>query len=140
VLRGTRHDQFDAEYQRVVQAAQSELSTEALRVEVQRLRQLAAQLEDPDDREEAGHAVAMLENVVAPDPCPRPSEAVLAANQAYADATSSDGTPAERITRAEAGIREIARIARTADPDEEGSILQFNESLYMLIGALKNAD
>ncbi|MFC5267418.1 hypothetical protein ACFPJ1_35335 [Kribbella qitaiheensis] len=134
------YDQFDAEYQRVVEAAQSDLSTEALRVEVQRLRQLSAQVEDPDDREEAGHAVAMLENVLSTDPGPPPSEAVLAANQAYADATSSDGTPAERIARAEAGITEIARIARTADPEEESSILQFNESLHMLIGALENAD
>lgn len=133
------YEQFYAEYTRVVEAVMTGLSLEELTVEVGRLRQLADGVDDLADREEAGHAVAMLESVLTLEPGPAPSAAVLAANEAHSRATASDGTAAERIARAEAGIEEIGRIARTADPDEQSDIGQLNESLHMLVGALKGS-
>jgi hypothetical protein len=47
------------------------------------------------------------------------------------------GTLEQRITRAEKGIEEIDRIADAADPEEQLSIGNLDESLYMLVGALK---
>jgi hypothetical protein len=131
------YEQFYTEYERVVEAAITGLGLEALTVEVRRLRLLADGVVDLDDRGEAGHVVAMLERVLTLEPGPAPSAAVLAANEAYSRATASDGTAAERIARAEAGIEEIGRIARAADPDKQSDIRQMNESLYTLVGALK---
>jgi hypothetical protein len=133
------YEQFYAEYARVVEAVMAGLSLEPLTVEVGRLRQLADGVDDLADREEAGHAGAMLESVLALEPGPAPSAAVLAADEAYSRATASDGTAAERIARAEAGIEEIGRIAMTADPDEQSDIRQLNESLHLLVGALKGS-
>ncbi|TCN39344.1 hypothetical protein EV644_107316 [Kribbella orskensis] len=81
----------------------------------------------------------MLESVLALEPGPGPSAAVLAADEAYWRATASDGTAAERIARAEAGIEQIGRIAMTAYPDEQSDIRQLNESLHLLVGALKGS-
>jgi hypothetical protein len=132
------YEQLYAEYSRVVEAVQAGLGLEALTVEVGRLRLLADGVVDLADREEeAGHAVAVLESALSLEPEPAPSVAVLAADAAYARATAGDGTEPERIARAEAGIEEIGRIATTADPDEQSAIRQLNESLCMLVGALK---
>jgi hypothetical protein len=61
---------------------------------------------------------------------------MMEAIRIHTQAGASDGTPAERIARAEAGMAAIGRIAETAPPAEQASILDLNESLYMSILAL----
>ncbi|MFC5267415.1 hypothetical protein ACFPJ1_35320 [Kribbella qitaiheensis] len=62
---------------------------------------------------------------------------MIEALKAYSAAVSDKGTLEQRIARAEKGIEEIDRIADEADPEEQLSIGSLNESLYMLVGALK---
>jgi len=131
------YDQFDAEYQRVVEASNAGLSAEGLRAEIERLRQLSEGIDDPTDRESAGHDIAILEDLVAHDDDPPPSPTMVEAFKAYKAAVLDEGTAEERIARAEKGIEEIERIADSAGPEDELSIGGMTESLHMLIGALR---
>ena len=68
---------------------------------------------------------------------PADSPAVIEAERIHSLASADDGTDEERIARAENGMAEIARIAQTAEPADRMDILALNESLYMLVLALK---
>jgi hypothetical protein len=130
------YEQFQAEYRQVLDGA-SELSTAALAAEIDRLRGLAAQLSDPVDRRDADSAVASLDDVLSVDELPPSSPAVIEAERVHSIAIADGGTPEERIARARAGMAEISRIAASADPADQTGILELNESLYMLVLALK---
>jgi HEAT repeat protein len=127
------YEEFEADFQRVHEAAGDGLSTPALQAEILRLRQLAETIEDPRQRENAGYDIAMLDDLVAHDDDPAPSALMVEASGVYRRATAMDGTPAERIARAEAGIEEIERIADRAVGNEQASIAGLNETLSMLI-------
>jgi hypothetical protein len=131
------YDEFDAEYNRVVEAVKAGLSTVALVAEIERLRALADGIDDESGRKDAGYDLAVLEDLLAHDDAEQPSEVTKQARAAYAEATRYDGTAAERIARAEAGIEKLGRIAAGADPEEREAITGLNESLDMLIGALR---
>jgi len=73
------YEQFDAGYRRVAGAAMGGLSTADLAAEIERLRQLTTRIEDPDDREDAGHDVATLEYALAGDAEPPTSPAMTEA-------------------------------------------------------------
>ncbi|NIK55057.1 hypothetical protein [Kribbella shirazensis] len=130
------YDDFDAEYRRVLGIA-DELPTDALAREIERLRVLAGGLADVADRRRAGNGIAMLDDILGYDEQPAASPAMAEAERAHALASADGGTDEERIARAEAGMAEISRIAQTADPSERTAILALNESLYMLILALR---
>ncbi|WBQ05085.1 hypothetical protein [Kribbella sp. CA-293567] len=133
------YQQFDAEYRQVLEASKAGLSTAGLQAEIDRLRALVDGIEDPADRQDAADDIAMLDDLVTRDDTPRPrSVARSEAFAAYQAATSKEGTPAERIARAERGIEEIERIVAAADPAESDSIAGLTESLHMLIGALRS--
>jgi hypothetical protein len=132
-----KYDEFDAEYNRVVESVEAGLSTAALAAEVERLRVLADGIDDESGRKEAGYDLAMLEDLLAHDDTAEPSEVTQRARAAYAEATRYDGTPSERIARAETGIQQLTSIAATADPEEQEAISGLTESLDMLIGALR---
>ena len=89
------------------------------------------------DRERAGWDVAMLDDLLEHEDGPSPSADMVKALKAYSAAVSDEGTVEERVARAAKGIEEIERIAEVADPEEELSIGSLNESLYLLVGALK---
>lgn len=131
------YEAFEVDFQRVYQAAGDGLNTGVLRAEIVRLRQLSESIEDPRGRENAGHDIAMLDDLVAHDDTPY-SAARVEAFGAYQAATAEGGTAAERIARAERGIKEIERIAETADPDESESIAGVTESLHLLIDSLRS--
>jgi hypothetical protein len=133
------YQQFDAEYRKVLEASKAGLSTAGLQAEIDRLRSLVDSIEDSADRQDATDDLTILDDLVTRDDAPQPySAARTEAFAAYQAATSKEGTPAERIARAERGIEEIERIAEAADPAESESIAGVTESLYMLIGALRS--
>lgn len=131
------YDEFDAEYNRVVESAKGGLTIAALAAEIERLRVLAAGIDDESGRKDAGHDIEMLEDLLAHDDADEPSDATKRARAAYAEATRYDGTAVERIARAEAGIEQLGRIAAAADPDEQEAISGLTESLDMLISGLQ---
>ena len=57
--------------------------------------------------------------------------------QVFREADRNDGTTAERLARAEDGMRALERIAVNATPDERQAIGTLEHSLQMLIGALR---
>jgi hypothetical protein len=128
-------DQFDVEYSRTLDAAGT-MDSAILAAEIVRLRALADTLADPADRGDAANLIATLEDVLAYDTEPL-SIPMAEAIRVLAAAGADDGTPAERVERAKAGMDEIARIAAAADRDEQAAILDMNESLAMLIDALE---
>lgn len=134
ILTGVDYDQFDAEYGRVLSAAPT-LDAASAADEVSRLRELAATIDEPADRAAAGLLLASLEDALSTS-TPQLSPAMAAAVRVHARAGSQDGTVAERIERARAGMAEIGRIAATAETAEQGAILDLNESLSMLVDAL----
>lgn len=129
------YEQFKAEYQRVFDSVESQPAAH-FAPDVGRLKVLASTLEDVRERTEAENLIADLEGVLEYDAEPL-SPAMAEAIRAHARADAADGTPAERIARLEAGMNEIARIAESAEPAEQASILEMNESLYMLIMSLE---
>lgn len=134
------YGEFEADFQRVYEAAGDGLSTGALKAEILRLRQLSETIEDPRERANAGHDIAMLDHLVAHDDDPEPSAIMLEAFGAYRRASAMGGTSAERIARAETGIEEIERIADRAVPDEQTSMAGLNESLHMLITSFEPSE
>ncbi|WP_020388569.1 hypothetical protein [Kribbella catacumbae] len=128
-------EQFEVEYQLVFDSVESQ-SAAHFAPDVARLKAYASTLEDVRERTEAENLIADLEGVLEYDAEPL-SPAMVEAIRAHARADSAVGTPVERIARLEAGMEEIARIAEGAEPAEQASILEMNESLYMLIMALE---
>ena len=128
-------DQFDVDYSRTIDAAGT-MDSAALAAEIVRLRVLADTLTDPADRRDAANLIATLEDVLSYDTEPL-STPMAEAIRVLAAAGTVDGTPAERVERAKAGMAEIARISAAADRDEQAAILDMNESLAMLIDALE---
>jgi hypothetical protein len=131
------YDEFDAEYRRVLGVA-DELHTDVLARGIERLRVLADGLANVAERRKADNGIAMLEDILGYDEQPAASPAMAEAERAHTLASADGGTDEERIARAEAGMAEIARIAQTADPSQRTGILALNESLHMLILALRS--
>ncbi|MEU4390623.1 hypothetical protein [Kribbella sp. NPDC023855] len=129
------YEEFEAEYQRVFASVESQPAAQ-FAPDVARLKGLAASLENVRERTEAENLIADLEGVLEYDDEPL-SPAMAEAIRVHARADSAYGTPAERIAQLEAGMAEIARIAEAAEPAEQASILEMNESLYMLITSLE---
>ncbi|WP_427886675.1 hypothetical protein ACQHIV_28205 [Kribbella sp. GL6] len=131
--------EFEVEYKRLSELIMSGRSDQIQPADITRLRALASQIDDEDDREDALLEVSGTEYVLAqgPDDEP-PSEIVRQARAVYAEADRNDGTAAERLARAEAGMRELERIAQAGDPDERRAIGSLEHTLMMLIGALRN--
>lgn len=130
------YEQFDTEYQTVFDALDGDKPSADFAPDVARLKELAATLESPMDRRSAENRIADLESILAETGEPT-SPAMLEAIRVHSAATAADGTPAERIARAEAAMAEIGRIAEAAGPGEEAAIMNMNESLYKLVLALE---
>lgn len=130
--------EFEAEYKRVSEVILNGRGGRDLTADVARLHALAAQIDDEDDREDALLEVTGIEYVLAEGPGEPPTENILQARRAYAEADRNDGTPAERLARAEEGMRALERIADGADPDERRATGSLEHTLTMLIGALRN--
>jgi hypothetical protein len=105
---------------------------------IERLRVLAASIEDEDDRAEAGWDVVALEDAIekGKDEAP-PTEIIMRARAAYSEAVRDDGTMAERLARAEEGMRALERLSPGATPDEKAAIGDYEHTLHMHIGALR---
>jgi hypothetical protein len=130
--------EFEVEYKRVSELIMNGRSDQIQPADIARLHALAAQIDDEDDREDALLEISGTEYVLAQDPGEPPSEIMTQARAAYAEADRNDGTTAERLARAEAGMRELERIAEGGDPDERRAIGSLEHTLMMLIGALRN--
>jgi hypothetical protein len=101
-----------------------------------RIAALSAELPaiEPDKRADAEYALRSFEAEISPDSQARMARAVDAVNAAGAD----DGTVAERIARAEAGIAAVTAIAdESPDRSERHAILSLSETLVTLIAALR---
>jgi hypothetical protein len=132
------YGQFRAEYDPVFDILDAEKLPPWLPGAVTRLKELAATIDDPAARRSAENDIASLEDVLAEGSDGPPiSPAMMEAIRIHSEAGANHGTPAERIARAEAGMAAIGRIAEAAPPTEQASILDLNESLYMLILALE---
>ena len=129
------YDQFDAEYGRLLDAAGS-LSPAALAAEVDQLRALVDSIPSPTDQEAARLLMSSLDDALAVS-VPELSAAMTEAVQVHTRARTAQGTPLERIEQLRAGIDAIGRIADTAEPAEQGTILNLNESLYLLVESLE---
>lgn len=130
------YQEFRAEFDPVYAVLDGPALPAWLPAAVARLKELAATIEDPSGRRSAENRIADLEGVLdAGSDGPPISPAMMAAIRVYSQAGTTTGTPAERTARAEAGMAEIGRIAE-ANPAEEASIMELNESLYTLILSL----
>jgi hypothetical protein len=130
--------EFEVEYKRVSELIMNGRSDQIQPADIARLHALVAQIDDEDDRGDADMEVAGIEDVLANFSNEPPSEIIMQARAAYAEADRNHGTTAERLARAEAGMRELERIADRADPDERRAIGSLEHTLMMLIGALRN--
>ncbi|TCN39347.1 hypothetical protein EV644_107319 [Kribbella orskensis] len=131
------YEQFKAEYKQVFDAIDGDRPSADFAPDVARLKALAATIEDPANRRSAENRIATIEDVLSYGDGPPLSPAMAQAIRVHAAASAAGGTPQERIARAEAGMAEIGRIAEAAGPGEEASIMNMNESLYMLVLALE---
>jgi hypothetical protein len=132
------YEQFDGEFRRVLDCA-ARLSSAELSAEIERLRGLAAQIADPRDRRDAENDIASLASVLSVRELPPSTPAEIEAGRVHSRAIAGGGTPEDRIARAEAGMAEISRIAGAVDPSEKAGILELNESLYLVVTALRAA-
>jgi hypothetical protein len=133
------YEQFKAEYKTVFDTLDSDKPSADFAPDVVRLKDQAATIENPMDRRSAENLIADLEGILAEEGAPT-SPAMMEAIRVHAAASAAGGTPQERIARAETGMAEIGRIAEAAGPAEEASIMNLNESLYMLSTALQPTD
>jgi hypothetical protein len=129
--------EFEVEYRRVYEAILNGRRGPDLTGEVARLSALAAQIDDEDDREDAYLEVSIVESAAARGPAEPPSEVILQAREAYAEAVRDDGTMAERLARAEEGMRALERLSPGANSDEKQAIGDYEHTLHMHIGALR---
>ena len=89
---------------------------------------------EPDKRADAEYALNSFAAEISAESQARMARAVDAVNAAGAD----DGSVAERIARAEAGIAAVTAIAEESpDRSERHAILSLNETLVTLIEALR---
>jgi hypothetical protein len=128
--------EFELEYKRVSEGIIEGRRDIDLTAEIPRLRALAEQLDDEDDRHLADSVIAGIEDIAAQEPDEPPSEVILRAREVFSEAKRDDGTAAARLARAEEGVRALSRISDTT-PDEEQAIGALSHSLDMLIGALR---
>ncbi|GAA1540351.1 hypothetical protein [Kribbella lupini] len=131
------YDQFDAAYGEVLAGARS-LDATALESEVSRLRALAAELPSPADQQAAHLLIASLEDALG-RPQPSLSPELAAAIRIQSTAQTTEGTPADRIQAIREAINQIAAIANTAPPTEQGPIADLNEPLHLLLDSLTSA-
>jgi hypothetical protein len=79
----------DEEFERVHEAAGDGRSAAALQAKILRLRGLAEAIEDPRERENAGHDIALLDDLLTHDDDLPLTAARVEANAAYQAATTS---------------------------------------------------
>ena len=126
---------FEVEYKRVSEGILEGRRYSDLAAELPRLHALAEQIDDEDDRDDALLEVAGIEDAIAHGPGEPPSEAIMHAREVYAEAVRDDGTAAERLARAEKGVRRLMQMSAT--PEEEQAIGALEHTLRMLAGALR---
>lgn len=128
------YDDYQAERRRILAAWGSELTDpQQLAAAVGRLRELAATVEGEEQRARAIRYLKSMDDLVAEARTPD-SETVGKAWDVMLQASSPDGTPAERRARAEQGMREIARIADAAPTlAEKLAALNLNEPLAEIV-------
>ncbi|MET9269828.1 hypothetical protein [Kribbella sp. NPDC003557] len=129
--------EFKPEYKRVFEVILNGRGDRDLTADVARLHALAAQIDDEDDREDALLEVTGIESILAREPAEPPSEIIVLAREVYAEAVRDDGTVAERLARAEEGMRALERLSPGANPDEKVAIGDYEHTLHMQIGALR---
>jgi hypothetical protein len=129
--------EFEVEYKRVFEVILNDRGDRDLTADIARLHALAEQIDDEDDRDDALLEVTGIEDVISHGPGEPPSEVIIRAREAYAEAGRYDGTPVERLARAEEGMRELSRISADATADEKAAIGALEHTLRMLIGALQ---
>ncbi|MFD3404993.1 hypothetical protein ACFWUU_30175 [Kribbella sp. NPDC058693] len=128
--------EFEVQYKQVADIILTGRNGADLTADIARLRALANQIDDEDDRDDALLEVGGIESVIAQDPGEPPSEVILEARRIYAEADRDDGTTAERLARAEQGVQALERL-EAATPEEEQAIGSLEHTLVMLIGALR---
>jgi hypothetical protein len=105
-------------------------------VDLARLRAAVPTVEPAAKRQTAGELLDHWAAETAPEAVDRMNRAVAALGRAERD----DGTVAERVARAEAGIAEIGRIAAEApDPGERSALNGLTETLARLADALRRS-
>ncbi|MEU8227267.1 hypothetical protein [Kribbella sp. NPDC048915] len=126
--------EFEVEYRKVYEAFLS--GRRDLAADFARLHTLAAQIGDEDDREDALLELTGLESSAARDPEEPPSAIIMQAREVYAEASRQDGTDAERLARAEAGIQALMAI-ESGTEEEHSAIGAMEHTLRMLADALR---
>ncbi|MFF0344166.1 hypothetical protein [Kribbella sp. NPDC004875] len=131
------YSEFDTERRRIAQSwGRSITDPQELAAAVAALHEQAAGLPDQADQTRAMRYLEILDDLVTEARTPE-SETVRRAGDVLLEASRPDGTPAERRTRAEAGIAEITRIAEAAPTiAERDAALEMNESLAETLGTL----
>jgi hypothetical protein len=129
-----QYDEFLAQYKQAhFDWSFGRINTAEVASRIAALRAELAGLE-PDKRVDAEYALNSFAAEISPESQARMARAVDAVNAAGAD----DGTIAERIARAEAGIAAVTAIAEESpDRSERHAILSLNETLVTLIEALR---
>jgi molecular chaperone GrpE (heat shock protein) len=131
------YDEFFARYKDAhLRWTFGELDRAGALEELTRLRALVPSIDPPDKRRTAESVLRQWEVETSPQAEERMTRAMATLSQAE----RGDGTVAERIARARAGIAEITRIAAEAeDVAERYAITGLTETLAKLVDALERS-
>lgn len=111
------------------------MTSSAAAAEIARLRSMVSSIEPVEKQRTAEFNLGRFESEISPEAKQRMARAL----KAVSAASAQDGTPEERLSRAEDGIAAVTAIARdAANSSEQHAILSLNESLLMVIDILRN--
>ncbi|HET6741881.1 MAG TPA: hypothetical protein VFH76_23215 [Kribbella sp.] len=130
--------EFEVEYKRVTELIMTGRIQQIQPTDIARLRNLAAQIDDEDDREDALLEISGTENILANHVAEGPlSEVILEARRISAEGNRYDGTLAERLARAEEAFSALDRLPG-ATWEEEQQIGALGHTLAMVIEGLRD--
>lgn len=132
------YDEFNTEYAKVLDKIKSgRCSWSELSGHVTRLRQATTGITAPVERTQIDHDLAALSQMVDLSRRTNDREDVWTiTSEAVRQASSQEGTVADRISRIEASINEITSLANR-NPDERDALMQSTSTLRILHDSLQ---
>ena len=132
-------EEFNAEYGQVLERIKrGRCDTDELAAEYSRLADGTAGIDDSVERELIDRDLQTLNEMVdLGRDNDEPDDAWTLTSDALRRANNPNGTPAERIARAEDAISEIRALAKSAPEHQQDALLRSTDTLNLLISSLR---